>query len=181
MVRSFKWVTALIALAALIGLMLVNGSGQATAEKWPTPGRTQPVVQVVALNATPGYHNHTFYSCTVDGRQSWVYLRYHIDASSSALDIDYLDYSSDPNFLANKFMIELEYNPGYYTPITPSGGVFGGSSTTLDDVPSEFLWYDSDYVYDVFSNTSTPLIKAWWWGVGAGAATGRCSDSVEIE
>lgn len=136
-------------------------------------------VGVASANATSGYHNNTFYSCTNDGRQATVYVRYEI--WNTGFRLDEVEYSTSPNFLANAFAVYLETDPGVWTKVSPSSYPYGNGSSTLDDVPSYFHVYYVGDVFDVFANHDNPKLQVRFYGVGQGPSQHNCTSSYELE
>lgn len=178
--------TRLIALVGAL-LMLIGVSASApTALAAPPPAsasQTLLSVQTVPLATTIGDHTATFYSCTVDNRRAKMELDYEVSiVVGIGLEIEGVRYITDwnghPPFNANAVRVDVESNPGSWSEISPA---WGGSSTTLDDMPTNYIHTYSSLPWDSFNNTDTPQLRARFYGVGAGSIENRCDDKVNIQ
>jgi hypothetical protein len=179
---------ALVAgLLAVFGLAGAAVAGPATASPAQASSAvvttvTPNYVEVVApLVTADGLHYFTFYSCTVDGRRArakigYVTDHYTIRLSSVLYETDWNDH---PAFTANAVRWDVEYNPGVWAEESPE---WGGSSTTLDDMPSYYnrLYSDAGGAL-VFDDDAPAHQRVRFYGVGAGSATGRCDDYAYVD
>lgn len=169
---------AAVTIACLL-LLFVSAPAQSV------PATPANYVEITApLDATPGYHNHTFYSCTVDNRRAKMYVRYEIGFNDIRLDTVYYEtnWGGHPGFLANALRIDVEHRaasgPGIYVELSPA---WGGSSADYDDVPS---YLNRIYVGNapvVIEPNGSPKMRVRFYGVGDGAVGGRCDDDYFIE
>jgi hypothetical protein len=172
-------------IAALsVVLALIIGSAVASpaqADSAVTTTVTANYTEVVApLRTADGYHSFTFYSCTVDGRRARAKIEYKTDnyvitLSSVLYETEWNDHQA---FDANAVRWDVEFNPGVWSEESPA---WGGSSTTLDDMPSYYnRIYSSDRAGLVFDDDSALHQRVRFYGVGAGSAGGRCDDYAYI-
>jgi hypothetical protein len=131
------------------------------------------------LEPSQGYHNNTFYSCTVDNRRARIYMRYIIGdgAVTNSFTLDEFHYetawNSHPAFNANAVRIRWTPYPNQWSDLDYYP--WGQSSTTLDDMPSEYWRIYSGEPGFIYQPGFNPLMTIRVWGVGAGAATTACN------
>lgn len=171
----------------LAAAMAVTGIALAPAASSAPVTSSVPYSTVyVPLTMTEGFHWTNFYSCTVDNRRVRMYIRYEVNAvTNSDIRLDSVEYETawngHPAFNGNAVRLDVEDNvqtaPGYYAEISPE---WGGSSTTPDDMPS---YYQHDYPNSnaLLIEPGSPHLRARFYGVGAGAAQGRCDDVQLVE
>lgn len=169
------FIALFVAALALTGVTTASASAPASV----------PYTTVYApLSVSLGNHNTTLYSDTVDGRRARAKIYYNVSDSLGWLTWELTgvtyetDWNSHPAFLGNAFRVDLEANPDFYVEASPA---WGGSSTTLDDMPSYYAHSYSDQPLRTFQNTDTPAIRARFYGVGAGAIENRSDDYAAIE
>jgi hypothetical protein len=169
---------AVAVLAALLGVAAAPAHAEpAVVTTTVTPDYVEVVAPLVTSN---GYHSFTFYSCTVDGRRARAKIEYKTDnyvitLSSVLYETEWNDH---PAFDANAVRWDVEFNPSVWSEESPA---WGGSSTTLDDMPSYYnRIYSSDRAGLVFDDDSALHQRVRFYGVGAGSAGGRCDDYAYI-
>lgn len=126
------------------------------------------VFAVLGLNVGSASAASNAYSCASGGTTTTV--RFYEDAAYSTPNFDHFAWSTSPNALLNRISINVrDADDGIESGVIQA---VGGTTTTVDDVPSSGTTSDSNAT--LFYNYGHPQWRASVWG-GTGSSTASCN------